>query len=325
MIKTAWQFLKRRYLLTLAVVLVCLILGGIILAIGASAPTDFPERAIVSISPGMGLTQTANVLKENKIIRSPFLFKVFIVLLSGQKKILSGDYLFEQPMSALRVAHRVSLGIQGLPKITVKIIEGSTIAQIGTKLKNAIPEFDLPTFLIIAKPLEGYLFPDTYFFYENAKPQDVVDTLRQNFNNHIKEALLAIQASGKPLADVITMASIVEREATSSLDRRIIAGILWKRIEIGMPLQVDPPFFYILGKDSAALTLKDLAMDSPYNLYKHLGLPPTPIGNPGLEAIQDTVNPTTSKYLFYLSDNKGNMHYAATHDGHLANKAKYLQ
>ena len=121
------------------------------------------------------------------------------------------------------------------------------------------------------------------------------------------------------------MASIVEREATSSIDRRMIAGILWKRIATNMPLQVDPPFYYILGKDSASLTLSDLAVDSPYNLYKHTGLPPTPIDNPGLDSIVDTINPTASNYLFYLSDKNGRMHYAATLDGHTANANKYIE
>ena len=92
-----------------------------------------------------------------------------------------------------------------------------------------------------------------------------------------------------------------------------------------MPLQVDPPFFYILGKDSASLTLKDLAIDSPYNLYKHTGLPPTPIDNPGLNAIVDTINPTPSDYLFYLSGKDGRMHYAVNLAGHTANANKYIE
>ena len=177
----------------------------------------------------------------------------------------------------------------------------------------------------MAKSFEGYLFPDTYFFYSNVTPDQVIETLRNNFNQKIKTALLDIQASGKSLQDVITMASIVEREATSSTDRKMIAGVLWKRISISMPLQVDPPFYYILGKDSSQITLKDLAMDSPYNLYKNKGLPPTPITNPGMSSILATVNPTTSNNLFFLSDKKGAIHYAPTYEGHVANKLKYLQ
>ena len=196
---------------------------------------------------------------------------------------------------------------------------------MGVQIKKNIPSFDNATFYNMAKSFEGYLFPDTYFFYSNVTPDQVIETLRNNFNQKIKTALLDIQASGKSLQDVITMASIVEREATSSTDRKMIAGVLWKRISISMPLQVDPPFYYILGKDSSQITLKDLAMDSPYNLYKNKGLPPTPITNPGMSSILATVNPTTSNNLFFLSDKKGAIHYAPTYEGHVANKLKYLQ
>ena len=124
--------------------------------------------------------------------------------------------------------------------------------------------------------------------------------------------------------DIVTMASIVEKEATSTVDRQIIAGILWKRLADSYPLQVDAPFYYLLGKDSAHLTVVDLALDSSYNLYTHKGLTPTPIDNPGLDALSASINPTTTKYWYYLSDKKGNMHYAITYDEHLLNKEKYV-
>lgn len=289
------------------------------------APSDFPERVIVKIKPGQYLSQAADTLASNHIIKSPFMFKVFVLLISGHRQVRAADYLFDEPQSALRVAYRAVNGIQGLPKIKVTLFEGTTVKNIGATIKKNIPNFDLQTFLVLAKPYEGYLFPDTYFFYENTTPEDVVDQLRATFNEKLKTELLSVQAFGKPLADVITMASIVEQEATSTKDRKIIAGVLWHRIAIGMPLQVDPPFHYILGKDSQALTLDDLAIDSPYNLYKHTGLPPTPINNPGTASIEATIMPTKTDYLFYLSDKNGNMHYAVDHKGHIANKNKYLK
>ncbi|MDE2172881.1 MAG: endolytic transglycosylase MltG, partial [Patescibacteria group bacterium] len=174
-------------------------------------------------------------------------------------------------------------------------------------------------------PLEGKLFPDTYYFYENSTPQDVIQLLTRTFEEQTKPLLLDIQASGRTPADVITMASIVEKEAASSTDRRIIAGILWKRLDMGMPLQVDAPFFYLYGKTSAELTLGDLQSDTPYNTYKYTGLPPTPIDNPGYEAIEDTVNPVKSDYLYFLSGKDGQMHYAATLAQHAANRLRYLE
>ena len=125
-------------------------------------------------------------------------------------------------------------------------------------------------------------------------------------------------------SSVIVMASILEREATSSIDRRIIAGILWKRLDGNMPLQVDSTLVYALNKDGDKLTSADLTASSTYNTYKNLGLPPTPIGNPGLSAIEDALNPTATDYWYYISDSKGNIHYAKTYDEQLANEEKYL-
>lgn len=288
-------------------------------------PTDFPSKETVTIKKGYSLSQAARIFSEKGIVRSPLLLKVYVMFLSGHRQAQAGDYLFTAPESAFRVAYRLVYGIQGLPKIKLIFYEGMTVKDIGNSLKKTIPTFDLPSFLALAKPHEGYLFPDTYYFYENSTPEEVVELMRQTFNERTKPLLLEIQVFGKSASDVVAMASIVEKEATSSQDRRIIAGILWKRISLGMALQVDPPFYYILNKDSGELTVKDLAVDSPYNLYKHTGLPPTPIDNPGFEALRDTVNPILTKYLFYLSGKDGRMHYATDLDGHVANKKKYLR
>lgn len=315
-------FSKKLIAATLAVIAVIIFVG----IYSSIAPKDFPtDRTIITVKSGQYLSQVADNLAKNNIIKSPILFKVFVVLLSGHRNVRAADYLFDKPQSALRVAYRVINGIQDLPKIKVTIYEGSTAKTIGETVKKSIPKFDLQTFLVLAKPYEGYLFPDTYYFYENTKPEYVVEQLRDNFNQKIKTELLAIQASGKSLEDVIKMASIVEKEASNTKDRKIIAGILWQRIKIGMPLQVDVPFYYILSKKPGeGITSADLAVDSPYNTYKHTGLTPTPISNPGLDAIEAVLMPTKTSYLFYLSDSKGGMHYAVDHNGHLANKDKYI-
>jgi UPF0755 protein len=130
---------------------------------------------------------------------------------------------------------------------------------------------------------------------------------------------------GRPIKDIIKMASIVEEEARTEETRETIAGILWKRLDEGMPLQVDSAFAFVNGKkDSRYISTEDLAIDSPYNTYVHKGLPPTAISNPGLDSIKATVHPIKTKYYFYLSDDQGNMHYGATLDQHIENKQKYL-
>jgi UPF0755 protein len=121
------------------------------------------------------------------------------------------------------------------------------------------------------------------------------------------------------------MASIIEKEAKGEEDRYFISGILWKRISKGIPLQVDAPFLYILGKESSELTRADLAINSPFNTYKNKGLTPSPIGNPGLESIKAAIKPKDSPYLYYLHDSDGNIHYAKTYTEHLKNINKYLK
>ncbi len=295
-----------------------------LVALASIPPKDFKVDTIVSIKPNSSLTQAAQNLKDSKVIKSTFMFKVYAVLLSGHRSVKAGDYKFSEPQSALRVAYRTARGIQGIPKIKVTLYEGMTAVEMSAQIKKSIPKFDSQSFIALAKPYEGTLFPDTYYLYTNVKPADVVKMLRDTFSDKIRPERLNIQAFGKSFDDVIKMASLIEKETNGTTDRRIVADVLWRRIAIGMPLQVDATFYYVLKKDSLSLTRSDLAMDSPYNLYKHTGLPPTPIANPGLETIRDTINPTPTKYLFFLSGKDGKMHYAETLEEHAANKAKYL-
>ena len=128
----------------------------------------------------------------------------------------------------------------------------------------------------------------------------------------------------KPLDDVVVMASLLEKEANEFKDRRKIAGVLWKRLEIGMPLQVDATFVYFLGKNTFELTLADLQTESPYNTYINKGLPPTAIANPGLDSLRAAVTPDENDYFFYLADYDGVTHFSETYAEHLRKKRKYL-
>ncbi|MEA2715277.1 MAG: hypothetical protein QOG91_305 [Candidatus Parcubacteria bacterium] len=289
------------------------------------APSKFPSDKIVSIPKDMYMSQAADALYASGVIKSPFLYKIFVVLMSGHRQVQAGEYLFDRPESVVRVAYRTLYGLEGIAKIKVTLFEGMTAAEMGTTLKAALPALDAKKFVALAKPLEGSLFPDTYYFHANAKPQEIVDLLHGTFEAKIKTVQGRMSRFGKSATDVIAMASLVEKEATKTADRRIIAGILWRRLAKKMPLQVDATFYYLLGKESAKLTVTDLAMDSPYNLYKHTGLPPGPINNPGLDAIVDTISPTATDYLYFLSGKDGVTHYAATFEGHIANKDKFLE
>jgi len=178
--------------------------------------------------------------------------------------------------------------------------------------------------LRLASTSEGFLFPDTYFFLPTASTSAIVEEMRENFNRQTASLQADLLAADKSLLEIVTMASIVEKEAYDSEDRRMIAGVLWKRIEAKMRLQVDAVFPYILGKNTFQLTKADLNYDSPYNTYRYAGLPPGPIGSPSLDAITAALNPTESPYWFYLADDEGVTHFAKDFDEHVANKQKYL-
>jgi UPF0755 protein len=190
----------------------------------------------------------------------------------------------------------------------------------SSRLKRVTKE----EFMYEALPYEGFLFPDTYFFLPNATTESIITTLRATFDEKTSEVKGDITASGHDLEDVVIMASLLEKEASNYRDQQMIAGVLWNRLEDDMLLQVDATFLYTIGKGTFELTRSDLASDSPYNTYKHKGLPPTPIGNPGLRAIQAVLNPVEHEYLFYLADSDGVTHYSVTHDEHVRKKRIYF-
>jgi UPF0755 protein len=292
------------------------------------APATFPAGTMYNLKQGETYSAVADDLVSMHIIKSKFWFKSFVYLFAvGERKIIAGDYSFpNKEENVLDIAWRLSHGDFETKSVKITIPEGLNSSEIADIYAKNLPFFDKQKFLdiVTTKKLEGYLFPDTYFFMPSTNEQAIIDLMTSNYADKIAPLAADIKKSGHSEADIITMASILEEEARTTEDRKIVAGILWKRISLGMALQVDSSFKYINGKTTATLTTDDLKIDSPYNTYTHRGLPPTAISNPGLETIEDALNPTKTPYLYFLSGNDGNMHYAATLDEHNANKAKYL-
>jgi len=279
---------------------------------------------VLSIPKGATLSEVADILKSERLITSSFLFKVSATLLFGADKIKAGEYFISRHYGPIILALRLIRGDYDIARVRVLIPEGVTVAQIGEILFRSLKGFDIDLFVREATSIEGYLFPDTYLFPENAKPEQVIGWMYEHFKERIAPLSPEVHSSCHTLEDIIIMASIIEREARTYEDRRIVSGILWKRISIDMPLQVDAPFVYTIGKGSADLTYDDLAEESPYNTYVNRGLPPGPIANPGIDAIEAALRPEETEYLFYLSDVQGITHYARNFDEHKANKALYL-
>jgi len=288
-------------------------------------PCAFPLGKTVSIPEGATLSRTADILESEEAIHSSFLFTAYVRFFLDNHSVLAGDYLLDRRESVFAIAKRITSGDHRLGEKSILFPEGLDIWGIADILQKNFSNFDRESFLKLAAKEEGYLFPDTYYFFSANEPEKIISVMRNNFEKKIESLKGKIEASGYSMHEIITMASIIERETVTPKDRRIVSGILWKRISLKMPLQVDAAFNYVNGKSTFDLTSADLKIDSAYNTYVNRGLPPGPIANPGIDTILSALEPTKTAYLYYLSDKDGIMHYAKTFEEHKVNKFKYLR
>lgn len=288
-------------------------------------PANFPSGSVVSVARGATAPEVAAQFANAHIIAHPLLLRGLLRVSGTSARIRAGAYLFKSPENLLTVAYRLVAGSYGLPPVRITFPEGETVREAAERVREAFPEISSSDFIAAAKPYEGYLFPDTYLFFASADTETIIKAMRDNFNAKMTSRAGDIAASGHSLSDIVILASLVEREARTVANKRIVADILWRRLDLGMPLQVDAVFGYIFGRDTYSPSLSDLKADSPYNTYTHKGLPPGPINNPGLESIDAALNPTKTNYLYYLTGSDNQMHYAATYAGHQANRRKYLR
>src|SRR3989344_3211408 len=313
---------NRRTLIVAVVVVFTILLPY---ALFVRPPQDFPAGALIEVPEGMPLSEIAELLKSEGVVRSSFVLRATIFLTGNQRNVHFGDYLFNKPRNVFYVAFAIAKGEYGLEPMRVRVPEGATIREIAGLFGEKLQRFNTERFIREAEPMEGYLFPDTYFFLPNANDDLVLRTMRENFDTNVASLEADIEEFERPLEEVVIMASLLEREAHNTRDRRMIAGVLWERLEKNMLLQVDAAFIYTLGKSTFDLTKADLAeADNPYNTYVHKGLPPGPIGNPSLDSIRAAITPIYEGYVFYLADKYGVTHYCKTYECHLANKRKYF-
>lgn len=302
---------------------VAVAVGGVGVYMLIAPPSDFVRETIVVVPRGSSVEAAAAKLYEAEVIARPIVLEM-LLRISGSS-VRAGTYRFSEPENLLAIAKRLATGESGIPPVRVTFVEGTTIREMAVLVEESFPGITRDAFLSAAGPHEGYLFPDTYVFSPDADAETVIEALRANFTKRIEPYRDDIAASGHTLTEILTMASIIEKEVHIPADRRIVSGILWNRLSRGMPLQVDAVFGYIFSRPTYSPSLDDLKIDSPYNTYRYKGLPPGPINNPGLDAIAAALEPAKTKYLYYLSDRSGVTHYATTYEGHLANQRKYLK
>ncbi len=322
-----------------------------------SPPDDFPAHKVISIEKGSSLKRVSREFQEQHLVRSAFAFETIGWLLQKEREVKAGEYFFENQLDAISLMKEITGHGYKNQLIKITVIEGADLSDIGILFKETglwdADEFFKVTgkpavdcrssvcvdsqarviksgSLVSLKPyyasMEGYLFPDTYYVPVDITPESMVAVMLENFENKMTpEFREAAKKSGYSFFEVLTMASLIEKEAAKEQDRNLISGVLWKRLKNNMLLQVDAVFPYVIGKNSFQLTKEDLKTDSPYNTYLRKGLPLGPIANPGLESIKAALFPTESPFWYYLSDKSGNLYYSASYEEHLIKKAKYLK
>lgn len=307
------------------IILVSISIFILSIVVFSQAPNSFPSKPFsFPIYKGNSLNKITDDLYAKNIIKSKILFKASSTLFSFGGGLKAGYYKFTVKENVFVIAYRMAKGQIRQQKIRITIPEGTNVSDMAFILLKNLPDFNAPRFVSLAKKDEGYLYPDTYDFYEGTSPEDIISTMKDNFDSKIKSLDSEIKNSKRSLTDIIIMASIIEEEVNNDIDRKIVSGILWKRLDENMLLQVDAPFYYITDKKDG-VTYDDLKIDSPYNTYKYKGLPKGPISNPGIKSIEAALKPTKTSYYYYLSGKDGVTRYATTYDGHLRNKNIYLK
>ncbi len=337
-----------RLLLGIALLIGVIMAGSFYYDSFVVAPKADAQTIELIVEEGTGVAQIGERLEQEGIITSAFFFKTYVKLFQGGVALQAGKFSLQKGMS---IASAIAMMTHAEAKeIEVTIPEGWTIEQMGERFVKALPNVtkkdwetvtgpqgklvvaaqDVLSGIPVEQGLEGYLFPDTYRFRENADAKTVADVMVITLKRRLAEQGVVIPEdlrfeNGLTLHEVMTLASIVEREVRSQEDMKKVAGIFFTRLNIHMALQADSTVNYVTGKKDPGVTLEDSRVDSPYNTYRQLGLPPGPISNPGINAILAVLHPQDSDALYFLTSPEGTVYYASTFQEHIANKYKYLK
>ena len=288
---------------------------------GIYLPNDsaFTENKLFSIEKGQSLFQIAENLEKEGLIKNKFLFDFYIITKGMSRKLQAGEYYLNPSMSIVGITKKIISGEVARREVTIP--EGFTIKQIEERLNLKLSETDL----------EGFLFPDTYQFSYGVSAEEVVRKMLDNFDKKLTPDLRKeIAVQGKTIFEIVTMASLLEKEVKAKEEKEIVSGIFWKRIKRGRTLDSCATIAYILGggnwtfEEMRKEIAKGKKIDSPYNTYKYLGLPVGPICNPGFESILAAVYPKDSEYWYYFSTPEGETIFSKTLKEHNIAQVEYF-
>lgn len=336
-------FVASSYLISLGIALFLFLLGS---------ASSKPFYQSVEIASGNGFSDIARMLSDKKIIRSQNTFLLYGIISGSAHQLKPGNYFLSSGSTTPEILRVIVKGPAVDKEITfpegvtlkdidamlaaAKILPAGALVNFNKSYEVSLRKIRNYEFLRGISSLEGFLFPDTYRFFPNSKAEAVVKKFLDNFEKKAQPLLSECKTQsekckGLDLVKILTIASLLEKEAPEFRDRQIIAGIIYKRLELGIALHIDATITYakcggaFLTCAEPKVFRKDLTFQSLYNTYLYNGLPPGPIGNPGSEAIKAALNPIKSEYLYYLSDPKTKKTiFSQTLEEHIENRAKYL-
>jgi UPF0755 protein len=301
----------------------------------APPPALLSESRIVEIPPQQGVLDIGRLLEAAGVIRSGPAFVALAVLRGTARSLKAGEYEIPPGSSLLATLQLLEAG-KVKPHLIVlpegfalrelaRQLEAEAVARAEDVLRVAASRGFTESLGIDADGLEGYLFPDTYRVTKGMRVEEILERIVRRFREKIATAdvLERARARGLTLHELVTLASIIEKETAVPEERPIIAGVFWNRLRRDMPLQADPTVAYAVGKDGQAPTRADLQLDHPYNTYRNRGLPPGPIANPGRAAIEAALAPAAVPYLFFVSIDDRRHHFSVTLEEHNQAVARY--
>ncbi len=324
------------------IAVVIIILAVYFLGAIFSPPARGEKTIYFKIEPGEGVNKISANLQNYGLIKNGLIFKAYVFLIGSKSKLLAGEHELNTNMNIIDIVKSLATNEDKAKEKKITIIEGWGAKEIADYLEKqqlvkneeflkAIKidkwrgDYDFLSG-VKAKTVEGFLFPDTYRVFADASVDDIIKKMLDNFDKKLTDKMREdIIVQKRNIFEVITLASIVEREGLSENDKKMMADIFWRRINLSMGLQSDATINYITGKNKTRPSLDDIKTDSPYNTYKYRGLPPGPISNPGLVAIEAAIYPAKNDYLFFLTDKDGRAIFAETYEKHQENIRKYLE
>lgn len=282
-------------------------------------PEDTNKKTIV-ISKGEGTRKIADSLKEEGLIRDPIVFFLLIKKTGVEGKLQAGVFYLSPSQTPEEILKELQTGKFD---VAITIPEGKRAEEIAEILKQNFPQYKEEWREKLTAE-EGFLFPDTYYFPRSTDIDQIIQTLKNTFDKKYSEVTNNTSMSQN---EIVTLASLIEREARKPVDRNLVSSVIRNRLEEGMKLDIDATVQYAAGNErqwwKKDLSYEDLEIDSPYNTYKNPGLPPGPICNPGLASLKAAGSPANTDYLFYITDKQGNNHYAKTLEEHNKNIKRY--